>query len=51
MPQVTKAAPSGAERVFGEMSEGRRIGREAPEYLKYRSGTDREIPVLRLTRR
>ena len=28
-----------------------RIGREAPEYVKYRSGTDREIPVLRLTRR
>ncbi len=27
------------------------IGREAPEYPKYRSQTDREIPVVRLTER
>ncbi len=28
-----------------------RIGREAPEFPKYRSQTDREIPVVRLRRR
>lgn len=27
-----------------------RIGREAPEYVRYRSKTDREIPVLRLSK-
>jgi deazaflavin-dependent oxidoreductase (nitroreductase family) len=28
-----------------------RIGRDAPEYVKYRSKTDREMPVVRLRRR
>jgi deazaflavin-dependent oxidoreductase (nitroreductase family) len=28
-----------------------RIGRDAPEYVKYRSMTDREIPVVRLRER
>jgi deazaflavin-dependent oxidoreductase (nitroreductase family) len=28
-----------------------RIAKDAPEYVKYRSSTDREIPVLRLRQR
>jgi deazaflavin-dependent oxidoreductase (nitroreductase family) len=42
-----------AESLEGEQLEGAwaRIAREAPEYVKYRSKTDRDIAVLRLQRR
>ena len=42
-----------AESLEGEQLEAAwaRIAREAPEYVKYRSKTDRDIAVLRLRRR
>lgn len=45
--------PVRAETLGGEDLEAAwaRIGVEAPEYVKYRSKTDREIPIVRLRRR
>ena len=42
-----------AETLHGpELEEAwQRIGSDAPEYVKYRSKTDREIPVIRLRQR
>lgn len=42
-----------AETLVGEELEAAwaRIAVDAPEYVKYRSKTDREIPVIRLRRR
>ena len=42
-----------AESLEGEDAERawERIAADAPEYVKYRSKTDREIPVIRLRRR
>jgi deazaflavin-dependent oxidoreductase (nitroreductase family) len=42
-----------AERLEGEDYDRawERIGKEAPEYPVYRARTEREIPVIRLTRR
>lgn len=42
-----------AETLEGEdlAAAWERIGREAPEFPKYRTQTDREIPVVRLRRR
>ena len=45
--------PVRAETLEGEALDAawQVIGIEAPEYVKYRSKTDREIPVVRLRRR
>ena len=45
--------PVSAELLEGEALAGawERIAVEAPEYVKYQSKTDREIPVIRLRRR
>jgi deazaflavin-dependent oxidoreductase (nitroreductase family) len=48
-----RRVPVHAETLGGEDLEAAwaRIGVEAPEYVKYRTKTDREIPVVRLRRR
>ena len=42
-----------AETLAGDelVSAWDRVGREAPEYVKYRTKTDREMPIVRLRRR
>jgi deazaflavin-dependent oxidoreductase (nitroreductase family) len=58
-PQATVELPGGtrlaveAETLDGPELEAawQLIGREAPEYPKYRSQTDRELPVVRLRAR
>ncbi|TMD25495.1 MAG: DUF385 domain-containing protein [Chloroflexi bacterium] len=48
-----RRVPVRAESLEGHDLEGAwaRIANEAPEYAKYRTKTDREIPVLRLRQR
>ena len=48
-----RRVPVRAESLEGQNLEDAwaRIAREVPEYAKYRTKTDREIPVLRLRRR
>jgi deazaflavin-dependent oxidoreductase (nitroreductase family) len=48
-----RRVPVRAETLVGSDFEAawQRIAVEAPEYVKYRSKTDREIPVIRLRRR
>lgn len=58
-PQATielddrRRIPVDAESLAGEQLEAAwaRIAVDAPEYVKYRSKTDRDIPVLRLRQR
>lgn len=58
-PDVTIQSGDGRRAdVHAETPEGddlaaawERIGREAPEFFKYRTQTDSEIPVVRLRRR
>ncbi len=51
--QDRRRVPVVAETLTGaELEEAwRRLATDAPEYVKYRSKTDREIPVVRLRRR
>jgi deazaflavin-dependent oxidoreductase (nitroreductase family) len=48
-----RRVPVRAETLEGAQLEAAwaRIATDAPEYVKYRSKTDRDIPVLRLRRR